>query len=190
MLRPYNRETIYSLRLCCQVNFLSSSTAREKSELEKTTGDLVARRILPASIVFLSSQHAAGHLLARPTALRQSSETYKYGCQVRRTARGPLRVGIRHEVRVRGVVLDIVVSERRRRRIGRANGGELCPVRRGDRGEGAHGAPDSITSFPANLTQLGRRPVQDDIMGFGLLRSHQPRRRVGGGAGRLLVLLG
>jgi len=30
MLRPYNRATILSLRLRCQVNFLSSSTTREK----------------------------------------------------------------------------------------------------------------------------------------------------------------
>jgi hypothetical protein len=32
MLRPYNRATIRSLRLLCQVNFLSSSTTREKSD--------------------------------------------------------------------------------------------------------------------------------------------------------------
>jgi len=30
MLRPYSRAVIYSLRLHCQVNFLSSSNIREK----------------------------------------------------------------------------------------------------------------------------------------------------------------
>ena len=109
--------------------------------------------------------------------------------QVRRTARGLLGVGIRHEVRISGVVLYIVVRERRRWCIDRADFDELCPVRRREGYEGAHGAPDRVTFVPANLAHSGRRPAHGHEMGFGGLKSRYTSRRIGSGASGFRVLL-
>src|SRR6266567_4634598 len=111
-------------------------------------------------------------------------------------ALGPLLVGLRHEVRVRHVVLHVRIGERRHWRcpsysLWRSNIGEQLGVcshgsqHASQRGEGAGGTPDVI---PANLTRRpGRRPVQDDTL--AAYSCYQPCRRIGGGAGRLLVLL-
>src|SRR5882762_6969142 len=52
MLRPCNRATIYSLRLRCQVNFLSSSSTREKLGLlrcgRRTAGSAAKILVMPA----------------------------------------------------------------------------------------------------------------------------------------------
>jgi len=116
--------------------------------LEKTTGDLAARRTLrPRS---------------EPPALRQSSEFHEYSNGDRRAALRPLFVCIRYEVRVRGVVLDIGVDQRCRRRRStyslRRNISEQCVVGKGagHRGECASGAPNVI---PTSLALSRRCPV-------------------------------
>lgn len=105
----------------------------------------------------------------------------------RRAALGPLFVRIRHEVRIRGVVLDVLIRERSWGGCGIAlhktlgltaeairKQLEICR-HAGWCGETAYGPPDRI---PVNLADAWRGPVQDHRFESG--QRIQARRCIGG----------